>query len=179
MKNKNIVNLVLASLFLAAAYVLPFITGQIREIGNMLCPMHIPVILCGFVCGAPFGAVVGFIAPLLRSLTLGMPVLFPGAVSMSAELCVYGLLSGLLYKLLPKKNVFIYVSLLISMISGRLVWGFMQFCLLGFNTGKFPFSAFVAGAFTNAIPGIILQIVLIPVLVMVIEKITEKNSKTI
>lgn len=172
----KIIKLSLSSLFLAAAYVLPFITGQIQQIGNMLCPMHIPVLLCGFLCGAPWGAAVGFIAPLLRSLTLGMPVFFPNTVSMAFELCIYGFMTGLLYKLFPKKKLYIYASLLISMISGRLVWGFVQFILLGFNTSEFPFSAFLAGAFTNAVPGIILQIVLIPVLVILAEKL-EKDMK--
>lgn len=172
----KLIKLSLSSLFLAAAYVLPFITGQIQQIGNMLCPMHIPVLLCGFLCGAPWGAVVGFIAPLLRSLTIGMPVLFPNAVSMAFELCVYGFMTGFMHKLLPKRKLYIYVSLIVSMISGRLVWGFVQFMLLGFNTTEFPFSAFFAGAVTNAVPGIVLQIVLIPILVILTQKL-EKNMK--
>lgn len=172
-KNQNLIRLTLSALFLAAAYVLPFLTGQIQQIGNMLCPMHIPVLLCGFICGAPWGAAVGAAAPLLRSLTLGMPKLFPSAISMAFELAVYGFMTGLLHKLLPKKKGCIYLSLLISMIAGRLVWGLVQFILLGFDMTKFPFSAFIAGAFTNAVPGIILQIILIPVLVMVIEKVSK------
>ncbi len=176
-RNDNLIKLAVSSVFLALAYTLPFLTGQIQQIGNMLCPMHIPVLLCGFICGAPWGAFVGAAAPLLRSLTIGMPVLFPNAVAMAAELAVYGLMTGILHKVLPNKKGYIYISLLLSMISGRLVWGFVQFILLGFNTAKFPFSAFIAGAFTNAVPGIILQIVLIPVLVMIIEKVN-KNMKT-
>lgn len=175
-KNEKLTRLALSSFFLAAAYVLPFLTGQIQQIGNMLCPMHIPVLLCGFICGAPWGTAVGITAPLLRSFTLGMPVLFPGAVSMAFELGVYGLTSGLLYKILPKKKVYIYVSLLCAMVAGRLVWGAVQFVLLGFDMTKFPFSAFVAGAFTNAVPGIILQIALLPVLVMVIEKNNKSSN---
>lgn len=176
-KNDSIFKIALSSLFLALAYVLPFLTGQIQQIGNMLCPMHIPVLLCGFICGAPWGAAVGIIAPLLRSLTLGMPVPFPGAVSMAFELCVYGFLSGLLYKVFPKKKVFVYLSLIISMIAGRVVWGIVQFMLLGFDMTKFGFSAFIAGAFTNAVPGIILQLVFIPVLVIVVEKINKDTKK--
>ncbi len=170
MKNKNLIRLALSSMFLALAYVLPFLTGQIQQIGSMLLPMHIPVILCGFICGAPWGAVVGFLAPLLRSMILGMPVLFPNAVSMAVELCVYGLMAGIMYKILPKKKPFIYVALIISMLSGRLVWGAVQFSIMGFDPAQFGFAAFAAGAFTNAIPGIILQLVLIPVLVMALEK---------
>ena len=157
-------------MFLALAYVLPFLTGQIPQLGSMLLPMHIPVIICGFICGAPWGAVVGFLAPLIRSMILGMPMLFPTAVSMAVELCVYGLMTGIMYKVLPRKKPFIYVALITSMLAGRLVWGAVQFSIMGFDPSAFGFSAFVAGAFTNAIPGIILQIVLIPVLVMALEK---------
>lgn len=176
---KKLTNLALSSLFLALAYVLPFVTGQIQQIGNMLCPMHIPVLLCGFICGAPWGAAVGLIAPLLRSLTLGMPVLFPNAVSMAMELCTYGCVSGILFSVLPKKNKYIYVSLISAMVSGRAVWGIMQFVLMGLDFTKFGFSAFIAGAFTNAIPGIILQLVLVPVLVIFIKsKFPEKTADT-
>ena len=94
-KQNNLVNLALASMFLALAFVMPFLTGQIPQIGSKLCPMHIPVILCGYVCGAPWGLAVGFIAPLLRSLILGMPSpIFPRAVAMAFELAVYGLVAG-------------------------------------------------------------------------------------
>ena len=171
MKNHtSLLKMVLAALFLALAFVLPFLTGQIPEIGAMLCPMHLPVLLCGFVCGWPWGIAVGFIAPLLRSLTLGMPPMFPTAVCMAFELAAYGAFSGLLYKLLPRKKSSIYASLLIAMIVGRLVWGVVMFLCVGLSGGSFTFAAFIAGAVTNAIPGIILQIVLVPLLVMVLEK---------
>ena len=77
-------------MYLAIALALPFITGQIPEIGAMLCPMHIPALLCGFLCGWPWGAAVGFIAPLLRGALFGMPVLFPTGTAMAFELAVYG-----------------------------------------------------------------------------------------
>ena len=178
MKKKNsILNMALAAMFLALAFVMPFLTGQIPQIGSMLCPMHIPVLLCGFVCGAPWGLLVGFIAPLLRSLTLGMPPLFPTAVAMAFELAVYGFVAGLLYKKLPKKPWAIYVSLLVAMVAGRIVWGVVQLACMGFDTSSFGISAFWAGAVTNAIPGIILQIVLIPFIVMFLEKIKNKTNK--
>lgn len=161
--------MVLAAFFLALAYVMPFLTGQIQEIGSMLCPMHIPVLLCGFICGWPWGLAVGLIAPLLRSLTLGMPPLFPTAVCMTFELAAYGAIAGLMHKLLPRKKPYIYASLLIAMLVGRLVWGVAMFACMGINGGSFTFAAFIAGAFTNAIPGIILQIVLIPILVMLLD----------
>ena len=171
MKSHNrVFRMVLAALFLAIAYVLPFLTGQIPEIGSMLCPMHIPVLLCGFVCGWPWGAAVGLIAPLFRSLTLGMPPLFPTAVCMALELAVYGAVAGWLHRALPRKKLYIYVSLIIAMLAGRLVWGGAMLVCLGLSGGSFTAAAFLAGAITNAIPGIIAQIVLVPILVMVADR---------
>lgn len=176
MKKQNpIFNMVLSALFLAMAYVLPFFTGQIPQIGAMLCPMHIPVLLCGFICGWPWGLGVGVIAPLLRSVTLGMPPLFPTALCMAFELATYGAIAGLMHKMLPKKKGFLYVSLLVAMIAGRLVWGAAMFVCLGINGGSFGFSAFLTGAITNAIPGIIVQIVLVPVVVMVLEHVKKSG----
>ena len=161
--------MVLAALFLALAYVMPFLTGQIPDIGSMLCPMHLPVLLCGFICGWPLGLLVGFVAPLLRSLTLAMPPLFPTAVCMAFELAAYGAMAGLSRRLLPKKKPYIYCSLLVAMIVGRLVWGASMLVCTGIHGADFTLSAFLAGAILNALPGIVLQIVLIPVLVMVLE----------
>lgn len=162
--------LVYSAICLALALVLPFLTGQIPEIGGMLCPMHIPVLLCGFLCGWPWGLAVGAISPLLRSICFGMPPLFPTAVSMAFELAAYGALSGLLYKKLPKNAVGLYASLILSMLGGRLVWGAVQFVLTGISGSSFPFSAFLAGAVLNALPGIVLHILLIPVLVFSLRK---------
>lgn len=170
-KQNSLNNLALSAMFLALAVVLPFLTGQIPEVGNMLCPMHIPVLLCGFVCSAPWGMAVGAAAPLIRSMLFGKPILFPSAVSMAFELAVYGMLTGILYRVFPKKKGYIYLSLIIAMVSGRIVWGIVQFVLLKLNSAGFGFAAFWAGAVTNAIPGIILQIVFVPVLVMLCEKI--------
>ncbi len=158
-------------MFLALALVLPLLTGQLQQLGNALCPMHIPVLLCGFICGPLYGMSVGFIAPLLRFLIFSMPPVMPIGISMSFELAVYGLTAGLLYMYLPGKKVYIYISLIVSMLAGRAVWGIARLVLLGLGKAEFGFAAFIAGAFTNAIPGIILQIVLIPILIMTIEKI--------
>lgn len=177
MKRKNeIKKLTLAGMFLALAYVLPFLTGQIQQIGNMLCPMHIPVLLCGFFCGAPWGLCVGFIVPILRSFTLGMPIMFPGAFCMAFELATYGFVAGGLYHKLPKKKINVYLSLISAMVIGRFVWGIVMFCCMGFNSSKFGMNLFLAGAVTNALPGIILQIILIPVLVIIIKRNMDKTE---
>ena len=161
--------LVYSAMCLALCLVLPFLTGQIPEIGSMLLPMHIPVLLCGFLCGGGWGAAVGFTAPLLRHLLFGMPPM-PGCISMAFELATYGLVVGLLHKKMGKSMKGVYVSLICAMVTGRLVWGAAQMAIMGLNGGSFPFSAFVAGAFTSAIPGIVLQLVLIPVLVRALDK---------
>lgn len=177
MRNTHIKKLILAALFLAMAMVLPFLTGQIPEVGAMLCPMHIPALLCGFFCGWPWGLMVGIVAPLLRSVTFGMPPMFPVAICMAFELATYGAVSGALYQKLPKKKSSIYVALLVAMVVGRLVWGAAQFVCMGLDPAAFGFAAFWAGAITSAIPGIIVQIVLIPLLVMALEKHNPVRAK--
>ena len=167
---KTTKTLVLAALFLALALVLPFLTGQIPEIGSMLCPMHIPALLCGFFCGWPWGLAVGLTAPVLRSLIFGMPPMYPVAVCMSVELAAYGAVSGFLYSKLPLTKASIYISLLTAMAAGRLVWGIARFLCAGLNPSIFGLAAFWAGAVTTALPGIIVQILLIPILVMALEK---------
>ena len=97
--------LTLSALFLALGLVLPLITGQIPQIGKMLLPMHIPVLLCGMVCGWPYGLAVGAVMPLLRGLLFGMPVLYPTGIGMAFELAAYGAVIGLLYAKLNKRGV--------------------------------------------------------------------------
>ena len=130
MKTKNSSparNVVLAALFLALAFVLPMVTGHLPQVGNMLCPMHFPILLCGFVLGGPWGLAVGFAAPLLRSVLFGMPPMFPIAISMAFELA-------------------------------------------GLSGSSFPFSAFLSGALFTAVPGIIAQLVLIPLIITALQK---------
>lgn len=162
--------LVAAAVCLALCLVLPFLTGQIQQIGNALCPMHIPVLLCGFVCGPWYALAVGFIAPLLRFVLFGMPPIFPIGVGMCFELAAYGALTGVLYRALPKKTGHIYTSLLGAMLGGRVVWGIVRAIISGVSESGFTWAAFLAGAFTNAIPGIILHIVLIPPIVMALRR---------
>lgn len=169
-KKNDLKKLTLSAMFLAIAFVMPFLTGQIPQVGSMLCPMHIPVLLCGFFCGAPWGLVVGIIAPILRSIVLGMPPMFPTAFCMAFELAAYGFVAGWLHERMPKNKIYIYVTLFAAMIIGRIIWGAAMFGCLGFDISKFGFQAFLMGAVINAIPGIILQIVFVPVFVMLIEK---------
>jgi riboflavin transporter FmnP len=162
--------LTFAGLFLALCMVLPLLTGQIPQIGMALSPMHIPVLLCGFVCGWQYGLTVGFIAPFLRFAIFGMPQLIPMGISMAFELAAYGLLAGLLYKYFPKKVLYVYVTLILSMIGGRIVWGAAMFVLTGLGKSSFSFDKFLAGAVVAAVPGIILHIVLIPLVVIAMKQ---------
>lgn len=170
MIKKSTHKLVLSGLFIALGLVLPFLTGQIPNFGRALLPMHIPVLLCGFVCGGPYGLVVGLITPIFRSVLFGMPPMFPTAVAMSFELAAYGLFTGLIYAALPKKAINVFISLLGAMIIGRIVWGIVSFFLFLAQGNTFTFSLFIAGAFVNALPGIILQIVIIPPIIIALRK---------
>ena len=170
-QSRGIRKLVLSAMFMAIGLVLPFITGQIQQIGNMLLPMHIPVLLCGLICGWQYGAVVGFILPLLRYVLFGMPPIFPTGVSMTFELAAYGAVIGLIMQQLSKKNIVdtgkkyvlnLYLALIGAMLAGRIVWGLVRFILARAIMQPFTLEMFMAGAFLTAVPGIIVQLILIP-----------------
>ena len=170
-QSKGIRKLVLSAMFMAIGLVLPFITGQIQQIGSMLLPMHIPVLFCGLICGWQYGAVVGFVLPLLRYVLFGMPPIFPTGVSMSFELAVYGAVIGLIMQQLSKRNTTdsgknyvrnLYLALIGAMLAGRIVWGLVRFILARATMQPFTMEMFMAGAFLTAIPGIIVQLILIP-----------------
>lgn len=164
-------NMTLAAMFLAIGLVLPLLTGQIPQIGNMLLPMHIPVFLCGLICGWQYGAIVGLVLPLIRYAIFGMPVLFPTGIAMSFELMTYGLVAGLLYGISHWQCVIsLYRSLIAAMLAGRVVWGIVQVILLGISGNGFIWQMFMAGAFLNAIPGIIVQLILIPVIMVALNR---------
>lgn len=170
-QSRGIRKLVLSAMFMAVGLVLPFITGQIQQIGNMLLPMHIPVLLCGLICGWQYGAVVGFVLPLLRYVLFGMPPIFPSGVSMTFELAAYGAVIGLIMQQLSKKNTIgrgknyvcnLYLALIGAMLAGRVVWGLVRFILARATMQPFTLEMFMAGAFLTAVPGIIVQLILIP-----------------
>lgn len=164
--------LVLSAMFLAVGIILPFFTSQIKEIGDTLLPMHLPVMLCGLVCGPWWGLAVGFITPVFRSVLFGMPPLYPNAIWMAFELATYGGVIGLLYFHREKSSIgYLYFCLISAMIAGRIVWGIAKTLLLGLANKPFTFQMFIAGGITDAIPGIALQLILIPVIMGIIKKI--------
>lgn len=167
----NVRKWIFSALFLAIGLLLPFLTGQVPAIGNMLLPMHLPVLLCGLICGGGYGLLVGGILPPLRSLLFGMPILYPNAVWMSFELATYGLVIGLLYRCGRRRSTgWLYACLVAAMLAGRLVWGAAKAILLGVGGERLLLKAFWAEGFVNAIPGILLQLILIPLLMAVYEK---------
>ena len=168
---QTIHNLALSAMFLTMGLVLPFATGQIPQIGNMLLPMHMPVLVCGLICGGHYGLAVGFITPLLRSVLFGMPVIFPKAIAMAFELAAYGALAGLLYGRSPWKCILsLYRALLGAMVGGRVVWGCVMTVLMGMTGSSFTMKLFLAEAFFNAIPGILLQLIFIPALMVALHR---------
>ena len=158
----NTKQLVLAALCVALGVVLPVAFHSIPNAGSVLLPMHIPVLLCGLVCGPVYGLLSGILTPLLSSMITGMPPMayLPG---MLCELAAYGLAAGVL-----RRFVDLYIQLVSAMLIGRLVYGVMN--ALIFSAGNYSFAVFVSGAFVTALPGIVIQLVLLPAVVLLLEK---------
>ena len=167
---KQLKTMVLAAMLLAVGIVLPFFTGQIPQIGNMLLPMHLPVLVCGLICGWQYGGIVGFILPLLRYVLFTTPPM-PNGIAMAFELAAYGAIVGFLYNRSRWQCIVsLYRSLIIAMIGGRIVWGAVRVVMFGAMGNAFSWKMFMAGAFLNAIPGIILQLIFIPALMLVLNR---------
>ena len=172
-----------SALFLALALVLPFVTGQIPEVGRFISPMHIPAFLCGFICGPLWGAVVGFTAPLLRFVLFSMPDLMT-AIPMAFELASYAVLSALLYRLavsyIGNRWLRCALPLALSMVGGRIVYSAVKIAVLGIGGESVSAAAYIAvfaQSFAGTWFGIILQICLIPPIVYALELYLEKNKK--
>lgn len=157
-------------MLMALGMVLPFFSGQIPRIGNMLLPMHLPVLVCGLVCGWQYGGVIGFVLPLFRYALFGMPPM-PNGIAMAFELAAYGAIAGFLYEHSRWKCIVaLYRSLIAAMLGGRIIWGIVRILMIGVAKEPFTWQMFMAGAFFNAIPGIVLQLVFIPALMIVLDR---------
>lgn len=172
-KNKT-QRLVVAALCLALGILLPqiFHVIPVANTGNVFLPMHIPVILCGYFVGAGYGALVGAICPLLSFLFTGMPnaARLP---FMIVELMAYGAAAGLAYQLLTKMNktLRIYLTLIITMICGRVAY-FMGLVVAVYILGMKELSVMaVISAIVLGLPGIVIQIIIIPVIIFSIDKL--------
>lgn len=168
MKLSPVKKLVFTAACAALCLVLPMAFHSVPNAGVVFLPMHIPVLLCGLICGWPYGGVCGLIGPLLSSLITGMP---PAAMlpSMMVECCVYGFTSGLLMKYVRTKHTVadLYISLVSAMVAGRVVAGFAKAWI--FTPGVSPF-AWVTTSLVSGIPGIVIQLVLMPMVVLALTK---------
>ena len=170
-RRESVSKMVQAGVLLALGLILPIFTGQIPKVGQMLLPMHIPILLCGFLCGPRYGLLVGIVCPLFRSTLFGVPPIFPTALAMAFELGTYGFVSGYLYSRSRWQCVLAAEKcLLAAMIAGRLVWGAVMFLLLHLMGQNFTIQAFLSGALLTAIPGIIIQLFLIPMVLYALNR---------
>ena len=161
--------MVVAALFVALGIVLPFVFHSVPNAGRVFLPMHIPILMCGLVCGIPYGLICGIITPLLSCLLTGMP---PVAMlpSMLCELAAYGISSSLFMRYLSMKSAYakLYVSLIGAMLFGRVLYGVLNSLI--FSAGNYSLQLWLASAFVTAIPGIAIQVVLIPAVVFALQK---------
>lgn len=169
MKMSYVKKAVLTAACIALCVVLPMAFHSIPNAGSILSPMHIPVFLCGLICGGPMGLLCGLVGPLFSSILTGMP---PMAYlpSMMIELAVYGLAAGVMMQLIHTGKIYgdLYVSLIVSMLAGRVVAGIAKALL--FTGGSYSIAAWVSSYFVTAWPGIVLHLALIPSLVFALEK---------
>ncbi len=171
MKRPDTKSLTLAALFFAMGIVLPFFTGQIPAIGSMLLPMHFPVFLCALICGWQYGVPVAVILPLLRSFVFGVPVLYPMAIAVAAEMATYALVAGILYAHLKRHTVGrLYGCLLAAMVIGRMVRAAVQMGLLHAVGISMTFPALFSAMVVTALPGIVLQLTLIPMTMLLLKR---------
>ena len=169
---------VISAFCIALCVVLPMAFHMVQDAGKVFCPMHIPVLLCGLICGWPFGVLCGLVGPLLSSLITGMPLmsLLP---SMMLELAVYGAVTGILMRVVHTKSNYanLYISLICAMLSGRVVSGIAK--ALIFSAGTYSFDAWITTSFVTALPGIIIQLAIVPAIVAALTRahlIPEKQS---
>ena len=145
------------------------IEAELVQVGNLALPGCVACGFCGRNGRCVRNDIVNELAPKFEAAD-GLVVGSPDAVCMAFELATYGAVSGLLYRVLPRKPWSVYAALLAAMVAGRLVWGLVKWLLLGLAGSAFTMEMFLAGALLNAIPGIILHIVLIPIVVLALEK---------
>lgn len=175
MNHSQTKKLVGTALCIALGLILPQVFHLIGA-GPVFLPMHIPVLLCGLCFGWPFGLICGAVTPLLSSVMTGMPPLFPTGTAMIFELAAYGALSGLMYRNLRQN---IYLSLIAAMLGGRVVSGLASAIFYGVAGKAYGFQIFLTGAFITGLPGIILQILIVPLLVIGLEKAMVISKPTI
>lgn len=169
MKARNSVrNMTFAAVCVALCVVLPIAFHSIPDAGSVFLPMHIPVLICGMICGWPYGLLCGILGPLLSSAITGMP---PVAIlpAMMLECGAYGMVSGLMLKVVRTKNTYadLYIALIVAMLAGRVVSGIAK--ALIFMPGM-ALSAWITASFVTALPGIVIQLAFLPSVVITLMK---------
>ncbi len=166
---KYVWELVISALCVALGVVLPVAFHGIPNAGSILLPMHIPVLLCGLLCGPAYGLACGILTPLMSSLITTMP---PMAMlpSMICELAVYGFVAGLLILLVRTGSQIanVYISLVGAMLVGRVVYGAVN--ALIFRAGEYSMQMWLTASFVTALPGIVIQLVLLPLVVLALRR---------
>lgn len=159
-----------SAVLVAVGLILPVVFHYISLGGQVFLPMHIPVLIGGFLLSPAYAATVGLVIPVLSSIFTGMPQM-PFALIMMAELCTYGFVVSIVYRWYIKS---IYAALIIGMIAGRAVSCIGNYVLYAFIAGKpFPFAAYLNTITLMALPGIAIQFLLIPALITLIQKYDE------
>lgn len=159
----------LCAMCIALCYVMPIAFHSIG-LGGALSPMHIPVLLCGLICGGSSGLLCGLIGPVISSLLSGMPPMMM-LTRMIPELCAYGLVGGLMMRFRTGKSVTdVYLSLGVAMVAGRIAGGIASAVFYIVTTGVYSVALWLTGYFAESIPGIVVHLVLIPVVYFTLEK---------
>ncbi len=155
---------------IALAYVLP-VAFHSLGLGSALSPMHIPVLLCGMICGGGYGVFCGIASPILSSVLSGMPSPTQ-LISMVPELAIYGLVTGILFKLVRTKNLYadMYIALVAAMLLGRVAAGIASALFYLGDSESFTLALWATNYFVGTLPGIISQLIILPVLIVTLER---------
>lgn len=168
-KMSNVKKSIITAVCIALCYVIPLMFHGIQNAGSIFCPMHIPVFICGLICGWQYGLLCGIAGPALSSALSGMP---PVAIlpSMMVELAAYGTASGLMMKLVRTKSTYadLYISLIVAIVCGRVLAGLAK--ALIFARGSYSMSTWIAGSVVTSWPGTVIQLVFIPTIVFALMK---------
>lgn len=171
--SSKVYKLVISGLLLAIGIVLPIIFHSYSISGSIFLPMHFPVLLCGLLCGMQYGLITGAAIPFAAFLITSRPPIYPHAISMAFELAAYGFVAAFslkIYSKFMKKELANLIALITAMLAGRVVMAAANLILLGISGSGYTFEAFLSGAFITALPGIIIQIIFIPAIMLVLDK---------
>ena len=166
----SIKKICITAIMIALCTILP-ILFHMAALGSAFAPMHIPVLLCGLICGSWYGACCGLIGPIISSLLTGMPA--PTIlISMVPELITYGIITGLLMRIVRTgiRSADLYISLVTAMLAGRIVAGIAKALLYMSNGESFTLALWISSHFVTALPGIICHLIVVPLLMMALYK---------